>query len=187
MSRALGGSNTNPTPKGKCDEVEVQYPLTLARALIEASKTSAEHVCHVVKIRFLLISGMFSVRDQEKSLWLLKEGRKARVCLPIGLYIVVLKVGIKSKQGLAETRLLELAEKSGNFEAVVVKCGYVLQKDNVVPELLVGFSKQAIRVDELAAAMVELAVMGSGSNTIRNAELRSLGKRLLKEQVEKAK
>jgi hypothetical protein len=82
---------------------------------------------------------------------------------------------------------LELVEKSGNFETVVIKCGYVLKKDNAVPELLVDFSKQAIRVDELAAAMVEIAVMGSGSKTIRNAELRSLGKRLLKEQMERDK
>jgi hypothetical protein len=37
-------------------------------------------VCHVVKIRFLFISGTFSVRDQKKSLWMLEEGRKARVC-----------------------------------------------------------------------------------------------------------
>jgi hypothetical protein len=80
MKRALGGSNSNPTPKGKCDEVEVQYPLALAKALIEASKSPAEHVCHVVKIRFLLITGALSVRDQTKSLWILEEGRKARVC-----------------------------------------------------------------------------------------------------------
>jgi hypothetical protein len=80
MKRALGGSNSNPIPKGKCDEVEVQYPLALAKALIEASKSPAEHVCHVVKIRFLLISGALSVRDQTKNLWILEEGRKARVC-----------------------------------------------------------------------------------------------------------
>jgi hypothetical protein len=61
--------------------VEVQYPLALARALIEASKKPAEHVCHVVKTRFLFISGTFSVRDQKKSLWMLEEGRKARVCV----------------------------------------------------------------------------------------------------------
>ena len=77
--RTLGGSNSRPTPKGKCDEVEVQYPLALASALIEASKKPADHVCHVVKIRFLFISGTFSVRDQTKSLWMLEEGRKARV------------------------------------------------------------------------------------------------------------
>jgi len=85
-------------------------------------------------------------------------------------------------QGLAETKLLKLAEENGNFEAVVVKCGYVLKKESSVPELLVEASRNAIRVDELAAAMVELAVMGSRSQTIGNAELRSMGKRLLKER-----
>ncbi|KAE9374156.1 hypothetical protein N431DRAFT_404684 [Stipitochalara longipes BDJ] len=163
----LGGSNSRPTPKGKCDEVEVQYPLALATALIEASKKPAEHVCHVVKIRFLFISGTFSVRDQNKSLWMLEEGRKAR--------------------GLAETKLLELAEKNADFEAAVIKCGYVLRNESAVPEVLVEVSRNAIRVDELAAAMIEIAVMGSGSKTFGNSELRSMGKRLLKERREKYK
>lgn len=78
--RALSGSNSHTIPKEKCDEVEVQYSLTLARALIKASKSPAEHVCHVVKIRFLFISGTFSVRNQSKSLWILEERRKAWVC-----------------------------------------------------------------------------------------------------------
>jgi hypothetical protein len=85
------------------------------------------------------------------------------------------------RQGLAETRLLKLAEENRDFEAVVIKCGYVLRKETPVPDVLVSMSRQAIRVDELAAAMVELAVMGSESKTIGNAELRSMGKRLLKE------
>jgi transcription initiation factor TFIIIB Brf1 subunit/transcription initiation factor TFIIB len=82
---------------------------------------------------------------------------------------------------------LELAEKNPDFEAVIIKCGYVLKKESVVPDVLVGASRNAIKVDELAAAMVELAVMGSGSNTIGNAELRSMGKRLLKERKERDK
>jgi hypothetical protein len=51
----------------------------------------------------------------------------------------------------------------------------------------VGFSKQAIGIDELAATMVELAVMECGSKTIEDAELRSVEKRLLKEQMERDK
>jgi hypothetical protein len=70
---------------------------------------------------------------------------------------------------------------------VVVKCGYVLKKDSAVPEVLVGVSRNAIRVDELAVAMVEIAVGGSGSKTFGNSELRSMGKRLLKEQKERDK
>jgi hypothetical protein len=90
-------------------------------------------------------------------------------------------------QGLAETELFGLAENNGDFEAVVVKCGYVLKKKSALPEVLVGVSGNAIRVDELAGAMVELAVMGRGSGTIGNAELRTMGKKLLKEQKKREK
>ena len=90
-------------------------------------------------------------------------------------------------QGLAETKLLELAEKNSDFEAVIIKCGYVLKKESAVPEVLAGVSRNAIKVDELAAAMVEIAVMGSGSKTFGNSELRSMGKGLLKERRKKEK
>lgn len=90
-------------------------------------------------------------------------------------------------QGLAETKLLELAENNRDFEAVIIKCGYVLKKESAVPEVLVGVSRNAIRVDELAAAMVEIAVMGSGSKTFGNSELRSIGKRLPKERQDRDK
>jgi nucleoside-diphosphate-sugar epimerase len=75
---ALGGSNSNPTPTGKNDEVEVQYPLTAAKALLSAAKLREEGTGNT-KLRFLFISGTLSERNQSKSLWFLKEGRKARV------------------------------------------------------------------------------------------------------------
>lgn len=74
--RTLGGSNSRPTPAGKCHEVEVEYALTTAHALLCASKTNLDTG---ESIRFLFISGIMSVRDQKKSLWMLEEGRKARV------------------------------------------------------------------------------------------------------------
>ena len=88
INRTLGGSNSKPTPKGKNDEVEVQYPLALAKAMIGAAKGNSESG---VKIRLLFISGTLSERDQSKSLWFLEEGRKARVCLvPTGKYSIYL-------------------------------------------------------------------------------------------------
>jgi len=78
--------------------------------------------------------------------------------------------------------LLELAEQNRDFEAVVIKCGYVVKKESAVPEVLVGVSRNGIRVDELSAAMVEIAVTGGGSKTFENSELRSMGKRLLRER-----
>jgi hypothetical protein len=94
---------------------------------------------------------------------------------------------LTAMQGLAETKLFELEEENSDFEAAIVKCGYVLKKDSVVPEVLVGASRNAIRVDELAIAMVEIAVGGSGSKTFGNSELRIMGKRLLKERKERDK
>lgn len=78
---ALGGSNSNPTPAGKNDEVEVQYPLTAARALLAAGKLNEQsgEGHRVGKIRFLFISGTLSERNQTKPLWFLEEGRRARV------------------------------------------------------------------------------------------------------------
>jgi hypothetical protein len=75
---ALGGSATNPTPAGKNDEVEVQYPLAAARALLTAAKAGGEEG-REGKMRFLFISGTLSERNQSKSLWFLEEGRRARV------------------------------------------------------------------------------------------------------------
>jgi hypothetical protein len=46
--------------------------------------------------------------------------------------------------------------------------------------VLVGSSRQAIRVDELAAAMIGTAINGNEADTIGNAELRRRGKKLLK-------
>jgi hypothetical protein len=55
-----------------------------------------------------------------------------------------------------------------------------MKKESPVPEVLVGLSRQAIRVDELAAAMIDTAINGSEVDTIGNAELRRRGKKLLK-------
>jgi hypothetical protein len=60
---------------------------------------------------------------------------------------------------------------------VVIKCGYVMKKESPVPEVLVGLSRQAIRVDQLAAAMIDTAINGSEMNTIGNTELRRRGKK----------
>lgn len=78
-ARALGGSNSKQTPSEKMDEVEVQYPLALANALISSRKAAKESESSEARLRFLFVSGEFSERDQSKCLWFLEQGRKARV------------------------------------------------------------------------------------------------------------
>jgi hypothetical protein len=86
-----------------------------------------------------------------------------------------------SWQGLAETKLLELA--SQNFEileTVIIKAALVVGKEKSVPEFVLGASRNAIRVNELAAAMIDIALNGSASDTVGNVKLRQMGKKLLK-------
>ena len=65
------------------------------------------------------------------------------------------------------------------FEASFVKPGYVLPKGSWMPDAVVGLSR-SVRVDELAAAMVEMAVRGKGEEQIlENATLKRWGRELL--------
>ena len=53
-------------------------------------------------------------------------------------------------------------------------------KEKSVPEFVLGVSRNAIRVNELAAAMIDIALNGSATDTVGNARLRHMGKKLLK-------
>lgn len=64
----------------------------------------------------------------------------------------------------------------------------MLKSDSALPELSVSLTggDLAIRVGELAVAMVDLAIKGinggNDSGTVGNKALRNLGKRLLREE-----
>ena len=82
-------------------------------------------------------------------------------------------------QGLAETKLLELANENLDvLETLIIKAALVVGKKNPMPELIIWASRNAIRVDELAAAMIDIAMNGSATNTVENAMLRQMGKKL---------
>lgn len=82
---------------------------------------------------------------------------------------------------MAETKLLELAkENSEALETVIIKAALVVGKKKPVPDFVLGVSRNAIRVDELAAAMIDIALNGSATDTVGNARLRQMGRKLLK-------
>jgi hypothetical protein len=83
---------------------------------------------------------------------------------------------------LAETKLLDLAEQNSEvLETVIIKAALVVGKEKPIPEWVLGVSRNAIRVDELAAAMLDVALYGKGlsSDTIGNVELRRRGRVIL--------
>ncbi|PQE21578.1 nucleoside-diphosphate-sugar epimerase protein [Rutstroemia sp. NJR-2017a WRK4] len=122
---ALGGSATNPTPAGKCQEVEMEYPVTAVREVLRAKEATRGLNG---KVRFLFVSGILSVKDQKKRLWFLEEGRRAR--------------------GLAEIKLFEVAEKNKeSFETVIIKVGLVLGRESHimrVDEIAAGMVREVV-------------------------------------------
>ena len=89
-------------------------------------------------------------------------------------------------QGEVENRLLALSGSQqetqspsqtpnpSNFSTFVVRPGYVLAKQPGVLNSVMGLSKAwTIRVDDLAAAMVEIALEGEGEQIVENEGLRA--------------
>ncbi|MCJ1413786.1 hypothetical protein MMC32_000111 [Xylographa parallela] len=153
---ALGSATTNPEAGRKAN-----FDTTLAGAKTFA--TSLPPPPDSKKpFRFVYVSGMLAERDQEKSLWFGQEGRRMR--------------------GQIENELIELQKQHNDSLATyVVRPWGVLSKGKTVMSAVasVGFS---IRVDELAAAVVDIALRGNGSQIADNAVLVRQGKQILKLQ-----
>ena len=82
--------------------------------------------------------------------------------------------------------MLSFAEKEetdGFWETVIVKAPFVIKKDITSPRDAFGWmmgNKRCIQVDELAAAMIDVAVNGSKDITLSDAEaLVALGRAAL--------
>ena len=68
--------------------------------------------------------------------------------------------------------LIEFAEQHQNiFDSVVVRPGIVVRSERPIPVCLPGISRVAITVNELAAAMVDSALSGNGTQTLNNTML----------------
>lgn len=88
------------------------------------------------------------------------------------------------KQGEAENQLMQLErENSETFAAFLAQVGSVVPKNNkglLAVAVLTQPLNPYIIVDELAAAMIDIAVNGAETQTISNADLVARGKSLLK-------
>lgn len=78
------------------------------------------------------------------------------------------------------TNLLSFARQHRHvFETFVVKPGSVLSKENRMMSVIMGLSR-SVRVDELAAVLVNTALNGSETQTIEYDVLGPQGRALLK-------
>lgn len=80
-------------------------------------------------------------------------------------------------QGQNEKNMLGFAtasETEGLWETLIVKSGFVIQKQLESPRDLMGWmmgSRACIRVDELAAVMIDVALNGWKENTLDDSQL----------------
>jgi hypothetical protein len=151
--------------------VEVDYPLAFMKAFSTTrSETSVgpnatKQTMSSGAFRYLHLGGAFTVAEQDANLWFMPGPRKVR--------------------GLAETKVAAFAEENhleGKWESWVVKPGGVLWEKGVgsaVVECLTG-TGLSIRVNELAAAMVETVVSGEGPKVLYTRNLVERGREALK-------
>jgi hypothetical protein len=85
------------------------------------------------------------------------------------------------KQGQAEINLLELTKARPNdFEAYIMRPAFVLGKEKTWGNAVKGGLPYSIRVDELAAVLLDVAENGAEKDTWKNADLKKRGRELVK-------
>lgn len=73
--------------------------------------------------------------------------------------------------------MLGFARQEGNeglWETVIVKAGFVVSKEGRSPRDMMGWvlgTTKSIRVDELAAAMIDVAINGSKEDTLQDCQV----------------
>lgn len=148
--------------------LEIDYPLAFGKAF---SKTLLESK---KKFRYVHLSGAATERDQGRALWFKSEMRKMKV----GVHTRQLKLHVLNVlRGWNERNMLAFAMKpeiEGLWETLIVKAGFVIQKELRNPRDFLGWmlgSKSCIRVDELAANMIDAGSNGWKENTLQDNQL----------------
>ncbi|KAF8867147.1 hypothetical protein BDZ45DRAFT_719498 [Acephala macrosclerotiorum] len=140
--------------------LEVDYPLAFANTFSKTLQESKK------KFQYIHLSGAATERNQDKQLWFKSEMRKMK--------------------GHNEQNMLAFAAKpetEGLWETLIVKAGFVIQKELKSPRDVMGWmlgTKACIRVDELAAAMIDAGLNGWKENTLKdNAAMVARGREVL--------
>lgn len=85
-------------------------------------------------------------------------------------------------QGLAELNLVEFAKKTPGFESYIARPASVQPKNNGAIMSAVMSLLPSVRVDQLAATLIDLAVHGGDRQTWENGQLAMRGRTLLAAQ-----
>ncbi|KAJ7170496.1 hypothetical protein C8R43DRAFT_1120920 [Mycena crocata] len=133
-------------------EVEIDYPLALARAIIRTRTPQQK------PFRYIYCSGILAERDQSKALWVAQSSRRIK--------------------GAAENSIIAFAKEKqhkDHWETYIAKPGMVLRADGDVLKNIVTSFQGNVKVNVLAAALIDVVSQGSKEQTLQNAEIVSRG------------
>jgi hypothetical protein len=157
--------------------LEIDYPLAFGNAFSKTLPAQDK------KFRYIHLSGAATERDQERSLWFKGDMRKMKVTPRIFSWPSII---LRNLQGQAEENMLAFAKKDelkGLWKTLIVKAGFVIQKDMKSPRDFMGWmmgSKACIKVDELAAIMIDAALNGFKESTLSdNKVMVTMGREVL--------
>ncbi|KAF4633899.1 hypothetical protein G7Y89_g4214 [Cudoniella acicularis] len=145
-------------------ELEVDYLFAFGNAFAKTIPETKK------RFRYLHLSGSATERDPEKALWMKSEMRK-----------------MKGEAKLNMFSFTKKEETQGLWETLIVKSGFVIQKEVKSPRDFLGWmagNKFTLRVDELAAFMIDASANGWGNSedtmsdvfTISSKGRKALGK-----------
>lgn len=155
---ALGKPAFKSSDLELCRKIEVDFCHAAAKAFCSSLSPSLKK--RRKTFRFVYLSGWGAERDTTKKLWMMRDTRTIK--------------------GEVENGLLDLQGKEGsNFEVSVARPFGVVSKDTLMPNMVIKCF-DVIKVDTLAAAMVNEVVENlPGTRTYENKALRSIGENIL--------
>ncbi|KAJ5227341.1 uncharacterized protein N7469_007347 [Penicillium citrinum] len=102
--------------------------------------------------RFVYCSGAGAEQDQTKPLWFMQDYRRIR--------------------GQVESEILKFANENAGFESYIVKPGLIFSRGVPLPSFVSNIAT-SIKVDNLAAKMLDLALKGGEKKVWENSEVNS--------------
>ncbi|PVH79088.1 putative nucleoside-diphosphate-sugar epimerase [Cadophora sp. DSE1049] len=145
---AIGAKSTSIEVTRK---VSVEYTLAAAKAFSALPRPQGR------PFRFVFVSGFVVVRDQKASVWFFPEARKVA--------------------GEAELNLIDFADKNTGFESYIARPAFVLPKEGGLKSMVTSLLP-SVKVDALAAVLLDAAMYGNQSQTLENADLVRRGREL---------
>jgi nucleoside-diphosphate-sugar epimerase len=145
------GTNIPIKPAELNRKINFDYALVAACAFAKATKNKAS-------VRFVYLSGALVEKDPNKRLWILEENRKMR--------------------GELENALLKLDQETAEtgMRIYIARPGFVQPPGAMFKMWIIDTITNAIFRDDLAAAMVQLALNGGSWPLVENDELKSIAK-----------